>query len=71
MYEDARDSPCYYSVGSNDYTFHTRVYGKDGFGYAQAAYDSRYNSLVCMCADLVSKEKLDRLGLAFRARIRK
>ena len=66
MYEDARDHPCYYCLGSNDYTFHPRVYGKDGFGYAQAAYDSRYNSLVCKRSDLVSKEELGSMNLPRR-----
>jgi len=53
MYEDARNRPCYYSVGSNDYTFHPRVYGKNGVGYAQKAYYSRYNPLVRKRSDLV------------------
>jgi hypothetical protein len=69
MYEDARDSPCYYCLGSNDYTFYPRVYGKNGFGYAQKAYYSRYNPLVCKRSDLVSKEKLGLLDLCFPSQI--
>ena len=58
MYEDSRHHPCNRRVDSDCNTFHPRVYGKDGLGFAQAAYDSRHNSVVCKRSDLVSKEEL-------------
>jgi hypothetical protein len=70
MYEDARDSPCYYCFGFNDYTFYPRVYGKNGFGYAQKAYYSRYNPLVCKRSDLVSKEELRLMDFSHASDIR-
>jgi len=58
MYEDTRHHPCYRWVDSDYNTFHPRVFGKDGFVYAQAAYGSRYYPLVCKRSDMVSKEEL-------------
>jgi len=58
MYEDTRHHHRYRRVDSDHNTFHPRVYGKDGLGFAQAAHDSRHNSVVCKRSDLVSKEEL-------------